>query len=426
VFATSAQRRVGGRSLLAVLRRAVLAVALVAALGVIVAPPAVADPASDKAKVDAELAQLESSLESATERAQTAALAYQQATLALPGAQAVLADARGRVYAAEAAQHEAQRQLTAANDVLKTASKSYDDAAARVEAARDRVGNFVSAAYKGSNLLALKAILDSGSPSAFSERLGYLDRLAAEEHKALDEVTAARQAARELQGVAEYAQKVADDAERVAAQTVDDARTAESAAARAAAEVQQLVDTAASAKTVADSERGAVLQRYSDAKAESDRIAQILRSPAGQGPGPPTAPNGPLLMPTAGWKSSDFGMRYDPYYQVWQLHAGVDIAAPGGQAIYAAAAGRVAYAGWNGGYGNYTCISHGQSGGRNLSTCYAHQSQIAVSVGQDVARGQFIGRVGTTGASTGSHLHFEVRLDGEPVNPLGWLPSCFC
>jgi murein DD-endopeptidase MepM/ murein hydrolase activator NlpD len=132
------------------------------------------------------------------------------------------------------------------------------------------------------------------------------------------------------------------------------------------------------------------------------------------------------MMPTAGWKSSDFGMRFDPYYQVWQLHAGTDIAAPSGQAIYAAADGKVVRAGWNGGYGNYTCISHGTYQGKDLSTCYGHQSAILVSVGQHVRRGELIGRVGTTGASTGSHLHFEVRRDGTPENPLPWLPGCFC
>ncbi len=83
-------------------------------------------------------------------------------------------------------------------------------------------------------------------------------------------------------------------------------------------------------------------------------------------------------------------------------------------------------AGWNGGHGNYTCLSHGQLNGVPFSTCYAHQSAILVHVGEYVRRGELIGRVGTTGASTGNHLHFETRFDGVPRNPLNYLPSCLC
>jgi murein DD-endopeptidase MepM/ murein hydrolase activator NlpD len=115
-------------------------------------------------------------------------------------------------------------------------------------------------------------------------------------------------------------------------------------------------------------------------------------------------------------------MRFDPYYRVWQLHPGVDLAAPGGTPIYAAGDGRVVQAGWRGGYGNYTCIYHGMYQGKGLSTRYGHQAAILVQVGQRVGRGDLIGRVGTTG----DHLHFEVRVDGTPVQPLNWLDPCLC
>jgi murein DD-endopeptidase MepM/ murein hydrolase activator NlpD len=114
-------------------------------------------------------------------------------------------------------------------------------------------------------------------------------------------------------------------------------------------------------------------------------------------------------------------MRYDPFYRTWQLHAGLDLSAPSGAPIRAAAAGQVMRAGWNSGYGNYTCIYHGTYEGKGFATCYAHQSQVLVAVGQQVRQGDVIGRVGTTGASTGNHLHFEVRLDGVPVDPAPWL-----
>ena len=99
------------------------------------------------------------------------------------------------------------------------------------------------------------------------------------------------------------------------------------------------------------------------------------------------------------------------------MHEGIDLGAAYGTPIAAAAAGTVIYAGWLGGYGNLDVIDHG--GG--LSTAYGHQSRISVSVGEQVAQGQIIGDVGSTGHSTGPHLHFEVRVNGQAVDPLGYL-----
>jgi len=118
-----------------------------------------------------------------------------------------------------------------------------------------------------------------------------------------------------------------------------------------------------------------------------------------------------LIWPVSGPVVSPFGYRWG------RLHAGIDIAVPYGTPIHAAAAGTVVLAGWVSGYGNYTCIDHG--GG--LATCYAHQSSYAVSEGAAVGQGQVIGYVGCTGHCFGPHLHFEVRINGAPVDPLGYL-----
>ena len=118
-----------------------------------------------------------------------------------------------------------------------------------------------------------------------------------------------------------------------------------------------------------------------------------------------------LIWPVNAPVTSPFGWRWG------RMHEGIDLGAPYGTPIAAAAAGVVIYAGWLGGYGNLTVIDHG--GG--LATAYGHQSSIVVGVGQSVARGEIIGYVGSTGHSTGPHLHFEVRVNGQPVDPLGYL-----
>jgi murein DD-endopeptidase MepM/ murein hydrolase activator NlpD len=159
---------------------------------------------------------------------------------------------------------------------------------------------------------------------------------------------------------------------------------------------------------------GGVQERRSDLeghlKALEKEQAKIQGALQGA-PGPIRRGSGRFIWPVNGTFTSPFGMRWG------RLHAGIDIAAPSGTAIRAADGGTVQIASWYGGYGNYTCIGHG--GG--VSTCYGHQSSIGVSVGQSVSQGQVIGAVGSTGHSTGPHLHFEVRINGSPVDPMGYL-----
>ena len=116
-------------------------------------------------------------------------------------------------------------------------------------------------------------------------------------------------------------------------------------------------------------------------------------------------------------KSSNFGYRIHPIKHTKRLHAGVDLAAPGGSPIVAAMSGRVILARAGSGYGNYIIVDHGNG----YATLYAHCSKLLVKKGQSVSRGQKIAKVGSTGASTGNHLHFEVRVKGTPVNPAPYI-----
>jgi murein DD-endopeptidase MepM/ murein hydrolase activator NlpD len=144
----------------------------------------------------------------------------------------------------------------------------------------------------------------------------------------------------------------------------------------------------------------------------SQKISEQLAQQTGVLPAGPIRPGGHgLIWPVNGPVVSGFGMRWG------QMHEGIDIAVPTGTQIRAAASGTVSIAGVEGGYGNYTCVDHG--GG--LSTCYAHQERILVSVGQEVSQAQVIGVSDCTGHCLGPHVHFEVRVNGQAVDPLGYL-----
>ncbi len=143
-------------------------------------------------------------------------------------------------------------------------------------------------------------------------------------------------------------------------------------------------------------------------KDETDRQTKLSTAPSPSG----------FVMPTAGGVGSPFGSRYHPILKINRLHAGVDIGGACGQAIVAAADGEIIFSGWRGGYGNAIVIDHG--GG--VSSLYAHMQTAGAGPGT-IKRGEQIGQVGTTGLSTGCHLHFEIRENGTPVNPMKYLPG---
>jgi murein DD-endopeptidase MepM/ murein hydrolase activator NlpD len=161
-------------------------------------------------------------------------------------------------------------------------------------------------------------------------------------------------------------------------------------------------------------ERAAAEQAVRDLEEDSAALEALIQRLQGRA-GPqagwfPTA----MAWPLRGAITSRFGFRRHPIFRLRQFHQGVDVAAPMGAPVRAAFGGMVLYAGWFGGYGKLVVIDHGDG----FSTLYGHLSAIDVAPGQQVTRGQVIGVVGSTGYSTGPHLHFEIRQRGKPINPL--------
>jgi murein DD-endopeptidase MepM/ murein hydrolase activator NlpD len=386
--------------------------------------PALADTGAGPASSEVDRA--EAVLETATSQARTAALRLEAATRAMPGAQRRVAMSRGAVAAAIAAANSAGRRANAARAAYAKIAGHFQQAQGEFADARERVDQIAQATYMGSSFSRINVLVDATGPADMMDRLSLVDQLMRTQQQDVERLIHTRAAARTAQDRAGLAKREAEEAEALARGKLTAAKDAQVAAVTAQKALVRLAATRQAALRVANAQRASVLAQYREAVASEQRIRTALRGWAVKSGNTGRYPGGRLLMPVHGWKSSDFGNRYDPYYRVWQLHAGTDIAAPGGTPIHAAAAGRVIRAGWSNGYGNYTCISHGRLDGAGFQTCYGHQSRILVREGDYVRRGEVIGRVGTTGASTGYHLHFETRFNGVPKNPLNYLPSCLC
>jgi murein DD-endopeptidase MepM/ murein hydrolase activator NlpD len=153
-------------------------------------------------------------------------------------------------------------------------------------------------------------------------------------------------------------------------------------------------------------------QQENQLLAESNALSGVINGSSGNGVG-----TGSMMWPVNGPVVSPFGYRIHPILGYRKLHTGMDFAVGYGTPIHASDSGAVIYATWMGGYGNVIIVDHG----RGISTLYAHQASLAVGTRSVVSRGQIVGYVGSTGFSTGPHLHFEVRVNGTPVDPMGYL-----
>jgi len=336
-----------------------------------------------------------------------------------------LAGRRGRLTAAQA-------EL---DGLSADASRREDHAqavAARAQQAQDHVANLV--AEQGRALVQAEAARSADAAEyqvaqVASARLKAQIRAAAAAARRRAEAArvlaaararAAARAAAEARALAEAraaaASRAAAEA-RAAAQARAYANVRAGVAARALANARAQADAWASAAATAAANTAANAAANAAAEARARAAAQASQSAA------TTVVHqvGRFLWPASGPLTSTFGWRMHPIFHVMRFHAGIDIGASYGAPVSAAADGVVTSAGDASGYGTLVVISHGTRGGQDLSTAYAHMSQLLVSVGQHVGRGQQVGAVGNEGNSTGPHLHFEVRLDGSPVDPLGYV-----
>ncbi|MCH1867115.1 M23 family metallopeptidase [Nocardioides sp. CFH 31398] len=419
------------RSLPRTARRPAIALAAAAALllGASLTYTAAAEPDDLRQRAD----RLEDRIDDADSALSESSARAHRAVTRLRAAQDDLKDARARLDEVQDELAEAKRQdermadrLQQARDELAEARDALAAGQADVEDQRLAVADTVVDLYTGADpgLAAFASMLNAEDPADLTRRDEATDVLVGDEARAYDDLRAAEvllsvdedavEAAKEL--VAERREAAADNLARKKDLTAEQWQVT--------TEVNGLVTERSRARQAADRARAADRRTLRELEAESDRVEELLRRramAAGAGAGRAPAGGGVLGYPVDGYVTSPFGMRTHPIYGYRALHDGTDFGAPCGSPMYAGAAGTVVDSYFSTSYGNRLILDHGLTNGVGLASIFNHATSYVVSPGQRVAKGQLIGYVGSTGWSTGCHLHFTVTVNGTPVNPMDWL-----
>jgi len=385
----------------------------VAVLAVVVASPAAGDVYGRKHSVDARLSALHARIAEAQRKAQALSAQIDSVSSQIQRLEGRVGDVSARLTTLESDLALHQRKLDRLTALFLLETKRYLFLRRQYSLALARLNARVVAVYEQGNVDSVDVILGASNLADLVDRLDYVnqvgaadERIATSVGRAKEASRAAREATRKLRGV------VAGETRAVRART-EQVRAIRN---ELVSSRQQLV-AARSTKRVSlvkvrASEREEVSEAQALEQVSAALGAQIQAAQSASSYSPPASRSASgFIWPVSGPVTSPFGMRWG------RMHTGIDIGVPYGTPIRAAASGQVIYAGWMDGYGNLVFIDHG----RGISTGYAHQSSIAVSNGQAVTQGQVIGYVGCTGHCFGPHLHFEVRVNGTPVDPLGYL-----
>jgi murein DD-endopeptidase MepM/ murein hydrolase activator NlpD len=327
---------------------------------------------------------LEKKLEAATAEAQRVGTIYQEAQLLFDEA----------AYKADMLQAQA------------------DEATESADASRIRAGQFVSELARVGNVnISTSLLSDASGADDLLSRLGFASIIASQADGIYQAAIRDKNTAQSLTDQAEVAKSERDILRDAAEASFEIAQDAAIAAENVFQEQQAHQATLMAQLATLVENRRVTEQEYQEGVEAGGTAGSDLPPGAISSKG--------WARPAAGYISSNFGYRTHPIYNVVRLHAGTDLAGGCGIPIYAACGGQVVYAGWNGGYGNFILISHGDG----ISTGYAHiaTGKTFVRYGEQVSTGTHIADVGSTGGSTGCHLHFEVREDGKAINPVPFM-----
>ncbi len=437
-------------------RKTMLAVVISCALVTALVSPATADSKSDLEKqrrgVSGDIGNAQKSYDQSSKQYAGAVDALKKAQGRLNSAQTHLGETRGQLAAAAVRDAQMQRQLQASQAALKKALAELKAGEKSLAASEVQVKQFTLESLQEGDrgLRAFGDLLRGTSPSAFSERMSLNSSVGDAQLATMEHLAAAKvmlQLKRDK--VRQLRDKVALKRKEAAA-NLEQKRVLEEAAQEQTAQVGELVGKRSSAKKSANKILAGDAAKLRELERDKDRLSSQLRAIAaaeaakaarrkaqgksansgGGGGGGGTSSGGgnssgggggTLSRPVNGPTTSPFGMRTHPVTGVYKLHDGTDFGVGCGTPIHAAASGTVISRYFNAGYGNRLIINHGWMRGVNVVTAYNHATRYIVGQGQRVSRGQTIGYVGSTGYSTGCHMHFMVLVNGSTTNPMNWL-----
>jgi murein DD-endopeptidase MepM/ murein hydrolase activator NlpD len=324
---------------------------------------------------------------------------------------------------------------------VRKAERELVEVEAEIKLGERDLGRLARSAYQDGAPSELSLYLDAASIDDVLDRLAYSESAARSETALLRRLADARADLAAQRATLEAKREHVANLRRRPPRPWPGRRRWRPLRSRPSARCVRLVAEAKAAAAAIAAEKAAELRRMSVAKAESDRIGRVLaeraarakaaaaaaaaraRAAGRRAPTPRAGRSsgvGVLLRPVDGYVTSPYGMRVHPVTGVYKLHDGTDFGAPCGTPIYAAADGQVVEAGYSGAWGNRVVVDHGLIGGDGVGTGYNHMTDIAVRSGS-VSRGQLVGWVGSTGYSTGCHLHLNVYVNGSTVDPMNYL-----
>jgi murein DD-endopeptidase MepM/ murein hydrolase activator NlpD len=389
---------------------------LLAACLLVVSPVASGqDSASDRKQiVDGRISALEKKIQSAREQEGVLTSQIEVVSDKINALQNDVDAASARLGQLEAVLALHQRRLERLNDLYTLQTRKLVFLQRQHREAVARLSKRLVEIYTSERTSSLAVMLESGSFSDMLDQLEFINTIGRQDQKVAHEVESAKLQMQETRNATRKTRRqVAEITSAVAARTVE-----QRAVRDRLAWSQRELATARRDKRDTLSEvredKEAAIGHMRDLQAESASLAAKIRSAQSTAivPGPTGAPSAAgFIWPVHGVLTSGFGYRWG------RMHEGIDLAVSSGTPVVAAASGTVIVAGWMGGYGNLVVVDHG--GG--VSTAYGHNTMVTVGVGQHVAQGQLISYSGSTGHSTGPHVHFEVRINGSPVDPMGYL-----